>query len=357
MGYLKNTNMDAIEEDDRLRRAIESYVPGAGVSGDGAGTAPVAAAPETPDDAVQGATPPADDGDGGSSDAGLEDDATLGLAAAGTDGEASVAAGGDEDAGADDDDSAQGPAAALPVVEEDNDDAAVVVSGPAGGAETSAPAPAAAAEGDQPEVTAAAPADAPTTSERADVVSPMPEPGPAPVSVAAESLSAPAPAASMYTLARYLNEYNTPAGTNDFWDDFWGGGSDIVTPHINLTSSGTEAQNGTLYYNVVGNWYDSDGLSDDPYSATRIDAIRHALNVYEDILGINFVETTSTSASVVDLAFGNEVSGQAFANFSMGGGGEIYDAYINIAKNWSGTGNIGDYYFHTALHEIGHTLG
>ncbi|MDK3020960.1 M10 family metallopeptidase C-terminal domain-containing protein, partial [Pseudodonghicola flavimaris] len=40
-----------------------------------------------------------------------------------------------------------------------------------------------------------------------------------------------------------------------------------------------------------------------------------------------------------------------------GGGGEIYDAYINIAKNWSGTGNIGDYYFHTALHEIGHTLG
>lgn len=35
----------------------------------------------------------------------------------------------------------------------------------------------------------------------------------------------------------------------------------------------------------------------------------------------------------------------------------ISNARINIATNWSGTGAIGDYYFQTALHEIGHTLG
>ncbi|MCA0922766.1 M10 family metallopeptidase C-terminal domain-containing protein, partial [Pseudooceanicola nanhaiensis] len=177
-------------------------------------------------------------------------------------------------------------------------------------------------------------------------------------SLSSASLSAPAAATSMNTIATYLNEYNTSSTANDFWDEFWGGGADTVTPHWNLTSSGTQAQGGTIYYNVAGNWYDADGLTDDGADATtKMNAIRHALNIYEDILGINFVETTVSSSATVDLAFGNETSGRAFANFSLGSGGEIYNAYVNIAENWSGVGNIGDYYFQTALHEIGHTLG
>ncbi len=184
----------------------------------------------------------------------------------------------------------------------------------------------------------------------------------------ADNIGAPAAAASLSTLARYLSEYNATGSGNDFWDDFWGG----LTPqgyapnfHWNLTNSGLDAKNGVLTYNVAGNWYDADGISDDGAdAATRINAIRHAFNVYEDMLGINFVETTATDSGSVDIAFGNENSGQAFANFNADGKttngnatGIISNSWINIAKNWSGNGTIGDYYFSTALHEIGHALG
>ena len=186
-----------------------------------------------------------------------------------------------------------------------------------------------------------------------------------------DGVGAPAAATSLNTIARYLSEYNAGGAGDDFWDEFWGS----LTPegwapnfHWNLTNSGLYAQNGTLTYNVMGNWYDSDGITDDGAdSTTKINAIRHALNVYEDMLGINFVEVTTVGTSTgggVDIAFGNETSGKAFANFNADGKttdgnatGNIQNAWINIAKNWSGNGTIGDYYFNTALHEIGHALG
>ena len=186
-----------------------------------------------------------------------------------------------------------------------------------------------------------------------------------------DGVGAPAAATSLNTIARYLSEYNAGGAGDDFWDEFWGS----LTPegwapnfHWNLTNSGLYAQNGTLTYNVMGNWYDSDGITDDGAdSTTKINAIRHALNVYEDMLGINFVEVTTVGTSTgggVDIAFGNETSGKAFANFNADGkttdgnaSGNIQNAWINIAKNWSGNGTIGDYYFTTALHEIGHALG
>jgi Ca2+-binding RTX toxin-like protein len=167
------------------------------------------------------------------------------------------------------------------------------------------------------------------------------------------------PATSIQDLARYLSEYNsTISGSNggdDFWDEFWGIGTDF---HWNLTDSGTNAKNGTLTYNISGSWWDDNGITDDGADAqTKIDAIRHALNVYEDILGINFVETTDTAEEDVDIAFGNEESG-AFANFNFDwNGGELSNAWINIDENWSGDGTIGDYYFSTVLHEVGHALG
>ncbi len=180
--------------------------------------------------------------------------------------------------------------------------------------------------------------------------------GPAPAA-AGDNLSAPAAATTLDNLSRYLSEYNHPnTASDDFWDEFWGPPSQ-PNFHWNLTNSGTNAKNGTLTFNVAGSWYDSNGLTDDGAdAATRAAAIRNALDVYEDILGINFVETTLTAASSVDIAFGNETSGRAFANFNHNSG-VISNAWINIATNWSGTGAIGDYYFQTALHEIGHTLG
>jgi serralysin len=158
------------------------------------------------------------------------------------------------------------------------------------------------------------------------------------------------PAGSLGTLATYLNERNSGSGANDFWDEFWGGGSDYPTPFWNLTGAGTNAQSGIITYNVTGNNFDGNGIG----SASRIDLIRHALNVYEDILGINFVETTAVNA---DLNFGDWDPGRAYANFNHSADGSIINSWINIASNWSGGSAIGDYYFHTALHEIGHVLG
>ena len=170
------------------------------------------------------------------------------------------------------------------------------------------------------------------------------------------NVGAPGPAGTMNTLATYLNERNTGSTGNDFWDDFWGGGSDVSTPFFNLTASGTNAKNGVIRFNLNNSWYDADGI-EGPNSATRRDAIRNALDVYEDILGIDFVEVTGTSTSQVDLAFGDEDVNRAFANFERASNGAISYAHINIGQNWSGVGTIGDYYFQTALHEIGHTLG
>jgi len=164
-------------------------------------------------------------------------------------------------------------------------------------------------------------------------------------------VGAPAAATTLNTLATYLNERNTGSGGADFWDDFWGGGSDVSTPFWNLTASGTNAQNGTITFNVTSaNFFDSNGLA----GAALQEAIRNALDVYEDVLGINFVETTDFNA---DLAFGDWDSGFAYANFDRASDGSISRAWINIGSGWSGNGTIGDYYFHTALHEIGHTLG
>lgn len=166
----------------------------------------------------------------------------------------------------------------------------------------------------------------------------------------AGDVAAPAAATTLNTLATYLNERNTGSGGNDFWDEFWGGGSDVSTPFWNLTNAGTNAQNGTITFTFGNNFFDSNGLAD----AGRQEAIRNALDVYEDVLGIDFVEVSDFNA---DLAFGDWDSGRAYANFDRAGDGSISRAWINIATNWSGNGTIGDYYFHTALHEIGHTLG
>lgn len=170
------------------------------------------------------------------------------------------------------------------------------------------------------------------------------------------NVGAPGPAGTMFTLGTYLNERNTGSGGNDFWDDFWGGGSDVSTPFFNLTGAGNNAKNGVIRFNLNNSWYDADGI-EGPNSATRRDAIRNALDVYEDILGIDFVETTNTTTGGVDLAFGDEDVNRAFANFNRASDGAISYAWINIGQNWSGVGNIGDYYFQTALHEIGHVLG
>ena len=88
---------------------------------------------------------------------------------------------------------------------------------------------------------------------------------------------APGAAGSLQTLANYL--------TGGFWGDFTG----RTTALYNMTSR-HGGQFGTLYYNVSGYSGDANGIT-----AARQTMVREAFKLYEEVLGINFVETTSTS--------------------------------------------------------------
>ena len=103
--------------------------------------------------------------------------------------------------------------------------------------------------------------------------------------------NAPGAAGSLQTLANYL--------TSGYWND-----TGRTTRYFNLTGAGTGANFGVLYYNVAGYSGDSDGIS-----AARANLVREAFKVYGEVLGITFIETTST-ADHVDFFFQDNGSGR-----------------------------------------------
>ncbi len=151
---------------------------------------------------------------------------------------------------------------------------------------------------------------------------------------------APGAAGSLQTLANYLSSgYWTDTGRTSRW--------------INVTGSGTGANFGTVYYNLSWSQTDSNGISD----ARKVVA-REAFNIYEAVLGINFVETTSTD-TFVDIFFGDNDSGAYQTATLYGGtGGAIDYSRINVASTWQGgESTLTGYTLQTFIHEIGHALG
>lgn len=98
----------------------------------------------------------------------------------------------------------------------------------------------------------------------------------------------------------------------------------------------------TIYYN------DQDMAIGD---RERIDL---ALDLWSDVTGITFVQTT---ASTANLWFVNDASG-AFTTMTTSGS-DITKATVNVSSSWSGgaTADLYGYRTQTIIHEIGHALG
>jgi serralysin len=114
---------------------------------------------------------------------------------------------------------------------------------------------------------------------------------------------------------------------------------------FNLANSGAEHKNGVLHYNVS------------QLSAAGRNLAEKALALYEAVLDVDFVRTTSTSTGVVDILF-DDVGPSAYTTTTTDGEWLRYSS-VNIGDGWLrdyGTGLV-SYSFQTYLHEIGHALG
>lgn len=158
----------------------------------------------------------------------------------------------------------------------------------------------------------------------------------------ADALAAPA---QLSDLADFL--------TTGFWNNFG------RTPgEFNMTGSGINAKSGVIHYNVTGfasagrAGTDADGLSN-----ARADLVRDVMDVFGEVLGISFQETTSSSTNITDIFFKDTDAGTAYAN-STGSSGNFQYSWINVSEDWSGgTSTYNDYTLQTIFHEVGHALG
>ncbi|MEO9651837.1 MAG: Ig-like domain-containing protein [Roseobacter sp.] len=141
--------------------------------------------------------------------------------------------------------------------------------------------------------------------------------------------------------------------TTGFWGNFG-----TVPREFNLTNSGVNAKSGVLHYNVSGfSNAGSAGTDTDGISSARADLVRDALDVFGEVLGINFVETSSSDTNFTDLFFKDTDAGRAYAN-STGFSEGVQYSWVNISQDWSGgTSTYNDYTLQTIFHEVGHALG
>lgn len=137
-----------------------------------------------------------------------------------------------------------------------------------------------------------------------------------------------------------------------YWTD-----NATVSRKFNLTDTGTNAKSGVMHYNVTG--YSNSGNAGTDLtglSTERADLVRDVLDVYSAVLGITFVETTSSDVTVTDLFFKDNDSGAYASSYGFSNG--IQYSYVNVATSWSGaTSTYNDYTLQTIFHEIGHALG
>ncbi|MEM8956754.1 MAG: M10 family metallopeptidase C-terminal domain-containing protein [Pseudomonadota bacterium] len=147
------------------------------------------------------------------------------------------------------------------------------------------------------------------------------------------------PLVTLGELADYL--------TTGYWQD-----TSTVPREFNLETTGPNPKSGVIYFNVAGftnvsGYSDSNGLTND-----RRDLAREAFKLYEEVLGIEFRETTGSA----DIYFSDNQPG-AYA-FSTGWSDGIDYSVVNVSAGWqNGKSGYDSYTLQTFLHEIGHALG
>ncbi len=136
--------------------------------------------------------------------------------------------------------------------------------------------------------------------------------------------------------------------TDGYWESS-GGGRHL----FNLSDTGLAANDGVLLYNVSGFSRDADGLSD-----ARADLVREAFRHYEELLGIDFQETTADDVNTVDFFFGDASSGASARYYAYTGTTTTAYTEINLSPSfYGGVSTVGSGMYRTVMHEIGHALG
>ncbi len=138
-----------------------------------------------------------------------------------------------------------------------------------------------------------------------------------------------------------------------------------ASPHsYNMGKTGVGANSGTLLYNYSGFASAGDESDLDGLTADRRLLVDHAFDYLGEILGINFVPTTS-QGDEVDFFFMDAEPSSAWAatRTHESGNGQSNHKYvdysiINVSTNWFyGSSEIGSHTYSTFIHEILHALG
>ncbi len=89
-------------------------------------------------------------------------------------------------------------------------------------------------------------------------------------------------------------------------------------------------------------------------SANDKGLVRQALDLWSDVSGLSFTETTGSA----DITFKTTTNGKAVTNMSTSGS-TIDTSTVKVDKDWGGgqTATLDSYRFQTYIHEIGHALG
>ena len=121
---------------------------------------------------------------------------------------------------------------------------------------------------------------------------------------------------------------------------------------FNLSSSGANANSGTITYCITSNYLDVNGVL-----GYHAEIISEVFVYLENITGINFEKTTDYTIS--DIEFTDNDSG-AYA-YTVDASGDQYTDYavVNVSPSW-GNGSGGaynGYVYQTFIHEILHSLG